>query len=236
MTPTPWPEYRVGMSTEVIILLSAVLPLVITVVIVFFVMRTVRDRAGQSLGSMFGQAMGRGPSPADQQQQAHAMQHWRKVRARLINVRPTGLIVNQINVGVDLTFQLEPLDGGAPFQGTKRATVSQTMMPRIGDVWPGWVDPADASSFMVAMPNGASPEQVQLYRQFGIPHPLDNMPGAAPQSPMGAPMGAPMGSPMPPPPSGASTQLDELDRLSRLRAEGSITEAEFQSMKARLFG
>jgi hypothetical protein len=224
-------------TTTVIIVISVALPLIVTILMLRFA-KKMGGAASGVLGGAFGGAGGRGggldPNVIQQLQQTG-----RKCRARLMMVRPTGLIINHINIGVDLTFQLEPLDGGAPFQGVKRATVNQTMMPRVGDVWPAWADPADPSKFMVVMPGGGDPGEVHIFRQFGIPHPLDAVTPPAPGAPMGAAPGMPGGAPMAPPPPGAPgapSRLDELDRLSRLRAEGHITEAEFQREKARLLG
>jgi hypothetical protein len=54
--------------------------------------------------------------------------------------------------------------------------INQTAMPRVGDVWPCWYNPADPSEFAVGMPDGASQEQIPVFREFGIPHPLDPNP------------------------------------------------------------
>ena len=40
-------------------------------------------------------------------------------------------------------------------------------------MWPSWYSPTDPNLFAVGMPDGASPEQIPLFREFGIPHPLD---------------------------------------------------------------
>jgi hypothetical protein len=75
-------------------------------------------------------------------------------------------------------FQLEPLAGAPPFMAQKKMMINQTQMPRVGDVWPSWYDAADPTQFVVGMPDGASPEQIPIFREFGIPHPLDPTTGA----------------------------------------------------------
>jgi hypothetical protein len=92
------------------------------------------------------------------------------------------------------------------------------MMPRVGDVWPAWIDPADPGVFAVAMPNGSSPEQVALFREFGIPHPLD---GAAPSAASASPEG---------------DRIEALERLARLHGSGALSDEEFAAEKARLLG
>ena len=82
-------------------------------------------------------------------------------------------IVNEINIQCVVDFQLTPLAGGAPFQGQKKMMINQTAMPRVGDVWPCWYNPANPAEFAVGMPDGLSQEQVAVFREFGIPHPLD---------------------------------------------------------------
>ena len=96
-----------------------------------------------------------------------------KARATILRIDPTGLIVNHINLQCVVQFQLQPLDGGAPFAASKKMMINQTAMPRVGDVWPAWYDATDTDVFSVGMPDGASTEQVPLFREFGIKHPLD---------------------------------------------------------------
>jgi len=141
-----------------------------------------------------------------------------KARAKIVRVQPTGMIVNEINIQCLVDFQLEPLHGGAPFAGQKKMLINQTQMPRVGDVWPCWYNAADPTQFAVGMPDGASQEQIPVFREFGIPHPLD--PSTA---------GAAGGSP-------SSGRVADLERLSAMRRDGTLTEAEFQAEKTRLMG
>jgi hypothetical protein len=62
-------------------------------------------------------------------------------QALVTNVADTGMTIND-NPRVKLTLQVQP-EGGAPFEVTKKLTVSRVAVPRIGDSY--WVrfDPAD---------------------------------------------------------------------------------------------
>jgi hypothetical protein len=148
------------MSTGIIliIVLSVAVPIIITVV----VLRGVRNAFGMS--------------PEKQAQAQNLVATGAKARAMILKVQPTGMIVNEINIQCLVDFQLTPLAGGAPFNGQKKMMINQTAMPRVGDVWPSWYNPANPTEFAVGMPDGLSQEQVAVFREFGIPHPLDPNP------------------------------------------------------------
>ena len=145
------------MSTTIIIIivLSVLLPILITVL----VLRNVRSAFGMS--------------PEKQAKAQNLVATGQKARAMILKVQPTGMIVNEINIQCLVDFQLTPLSGGAPFNAQKKMMINQTQMPRVGDVWPSWYDPANPAEFAVGMPDGLSQEQVAIFREFGIPHPLD---------------------------------------------------------------
>lgn len=196
-------------------------PIVVGFGLMFVILLTVRKRLGGTLPGIAGMSGG-----AAKQAEAQRLQSTgRKARATIINVQPTGAVVNHVNLGLRITFTLAPLDGGAPFQADKTVMLSQANIPRVGDVWPAWIDPADPTTFAVAAPGGASPDQVALWREFGIPHPLDQ--GAA------APA-APMAAPLPPSPAGGVDRLGALERLAALHRDGALSDAEFAAEKARL--
>ena len=142
----------------IIIIVAVVVPLVIT----FVVLKNVRSAFGMS--------------PEKQAQAQNLVATGQKARAMILKVQPTGMIVNEINIQCLVDFQLTPLSGGAPFQGQKKMMINQTAMPRVGDVWPCWYDAVDPTQFAVGMPDGLSQEQVAVFREFGIPHPLDQQP------------------------------------------------------------
>jgi hypothetical protein len=141
-----------------IIAVSVLVPIVITVL----VLKNVRSAFGMS--------------PEKQAQAQNLVATGSKGRAMIVQVQPTGMVVNMINIQCLVDFQITPLAGGAPFTGQKKMMINQTAMPRVGDVWPCWYNPADPSEFAVGMPDGASQEQIPVFREFGIPHPLDPNP------------------------------------------------------------
>lgn len=156
-----------------------------------------------------------GGSKKKQEQAQQLVATGSKARATIVGIQPTGVIVNHINIQCQVTFQMEPLTGGLPFQAQKKMLINQTQMPRVGDIWPSWYDPNDPTTFVVGMPDGASTEQLPIFREFGIPHPLD------------------------PSTAAAATVADDdlagdLERLSKMKADGALTEAEFQAAKAKL--
>lgn len=157
-----------------------------------------------------------GMSKAKMQQAQNLVATGQKARAKILRIDPTGMIVNEINIQCLVTFQLEPIHGGAPFDAQKKMMINQTQMPRVGDVWPAWYDAADPTQFAVGMPDGASPEQIPIFREFGIPHPLDPSTGGAA--------------------GGGAGNVAALERLAQLRRDGTLTEAEFQAEKAKLLG
>jgi hypothetical protein len=142
----------------VIIILAVIVPIVIT----FVVLKNVRSAFGMS--------------PEKVAQAQNLVATGSKARAMILKVQPTGMIVNEINIQCLVDFQLTPLAGGAAFNGQKKMMINQTAMPRVGDVWPCWYNPANPTEFAVGMPDGLSQEQVAVFREFGIPHPLDPQP------------------------------------------------------------
>lgn len=179
------------------------LPIVVTVVVTIVVLLVVRN------------ALGGGGSLKKAEQIETLMATGKKARAKILRIDPTGLVVNNINIQCWVTFLLEPLDGSPAFQAQKKILVPQTQMPRVGDMWPSWFSPADPNLFAVGMPDGASPEQIPVFREFRIPHPLDQ-PLAAPQ------------------PAADRDPVDELQALAKMKADGLLTDDEFTAAKAKL--
>lgn len=114
-----------------------------------------------------------GPSKADVARMERLLVTGSKARATVLFVQPTGTVVNNVRIGCRIDFRLDPLDGRPSFQGSKDTFVNQTQMPRMGDVWPAWYDRDDPSEFMVGAPGPPTSEQLAVFREFGIPHPLD---------------------------------------------------------------
>ena len=173
------------------IVISVLVPIVVVFIIVLAMRATLR------------------PSRAKQEQAAQLTLTGRKARATILRVEPTGMVVNNINIQCWVTFQLQPLDGGQISQGRKKILINQTQMPRAGDVWPAWIDPANPQEFAVGMPQGADPAQIPVFREFGIPHPLDQKPQA-------------------------DDTVADLQRLVEMKEKGLLTEEEFAAAKARM--
>ena len=114
-----------------------------------------------------------GMSKAGRNQAEQLVQSGRKARATVMAVQPTGMVVNNINLQCIVAFRLQPLDGSPPFDTHKKMLISQTAMPHIGDTWPSWFDPMDPTQFAVGQPTAITPDQVAMFRDFGIPHPFD---------------------------------------------------------------
>ena len=184
-------------NTTTIILVSVAIPIIITVVVLMFARN----------------AMGGGKKK--QEQAANLMATGKKARAKILRIDPTGMVINNINIQCWVTFLMEPLDGGGAFQAQKKIVIPQTNMPRVGDMWPAWYSPTDPNLFAVGMPDGASPEQIPIFKEFGIPHPLDKQ-AAAPEPDDGP--------------------VDELQRLAQMKADGLLTDEEFAAAKAKLPG
>ena len=113
-----------------------------------------------------------GPSKKDQETIRQLMATGRKARATIMAVTPTGMIVNHINIGCRVDFRMDPLDGSPAFGASKEMFLPQTNMPRMGDMWPAWYDAADPTTFAVGQPGPPTPEQLAIFAEFGIPHPL----------------------------------------------------------------
>ncbi|MCB1004142.1 MAG: hypothetical protein KDB35_08145 [Acidimicrobiales bacterium] len=113
-----------------------------------------------------------GPSKKDVETINQLMATGAKARATVLAVTPTGMIVNNINIGCRVDFSLQPLDGTAPFGASKEMFLMQTNMPRMGDTWPAWYDRANPAVFAVGQPGPPTPDQLAIFAEFGIKHPL----------------------------------------------------------------
>ncbi|WP_320673070.1 SHOCT domain-containing protein [Patulibacter defluvii] len=141
------------------------------------------------------------------------------------DVADTGMTIND-NPRIRLTFRIAPLDGSAAFEGVKKATVSRVAIPRIGDRFPVFYDPADPGTFAyVGGVDGA--EGVQgIVSRFGDAFGADAS-GIGQPAPSAAAAAAE---------PAAADPLEQLRKLGELRAAGVLTEAEFEQQKARILG
>jgi hypothetical protein len=148
----------------------------------------------------------------------YLLEHGTQAIGTVTAVRDTGVTVNK-NPRVAMTLRIEPLDGSAPFEGSKTAVMSRVDLPYPGRRFPIWFDPADRTTFMIGadMDDNASPEHQHL---FAIAQQ-----GSAPR-PDATPTGAPI--------AGTPTIAEQLTQLNDLRLSGALTEEEFAQQKARL--
>jgi hypothetical protein len=141
------------------------------------------------------------------------------------NVQDTGVTMND-NPRVKLTFRIDPLDGSPAFEAKKTATVSRVEIPRSGDRYPCWYDPADPSTWAYATVHDDQ-ARAQIRAMFGAPaESLTGFGGAAAAAAGGGVAVAP------PPP--AADPLERLQKLDELHKTGVLTDAEFASKKAEI--
>jgi len=137
-------------------------------------------------------------------------------------VRDTGTTIND-NPRVEMTFRLDPIDGSAPLQATKKKTVSRVAIPQAGQRFPVFYDAADPQSF--AYVDGISDEngRALILSKFGDAF----GPDASGVGMMGAP--APVAAA-----AAAPDPIAQIERLQQLLSSGALTEAEFAEQKQRI--
>ena len=138
----------------------------------------------------------------------------------VISVQDTGMTVND-NPRIKMTFRVEPLDGAPAFDAEKTKTVSRVQIPRQGERYPVWYDPADPSSWAFAMI--VDDQGRATMRQ---------MFGEAAETFVG------MNAPAAPAPASTSGQdtVEQLKQLADLHSQGILTDDEFAAQKAKLLG
>jgi membrane protein implicated in regulation of membrane protease activity len=128
----------------------------------------------------------------------------------IVEVSDTGVTINN-NPRILIRMHIEPLDGSAPVERSKSVLVSRVAVPRAGERYPAWFDPADPDKWMygTAMEAGAPAEVRDMF--------------ARAQASGGAP-----------PPAESDSPVEELARLSELWKSGALSDSEFADAKARL--
>ena len=124
------------------------------------------------LGIVLRRRMSR-PSKSQRAEMAQLTTTGARARATVVEVRPTGAVVNNVNFRAEILYQLDPLDRSPSFEATKKAFFNHGTMPRVGDVAPAWYDREDPTRFAVALPGPPTSEQFALFRQFDLRHPAD---------------------------------------------------------------
>jgi hypothetical protein len=136
----------------------------------------------------------------------------------VVSVRDTGMTVND-NPRVEMVFRVEPLDGSATMDLTKKTTVSRVEIPRQGERYPVWYDPADSSTWAYAT----------VADEIGREN-LRQMFGDVADSFVG------MGTPAAPAGAGGQDVAAQLTQLADLKGQGLLTDEEFEQQKAKLLG
>jgi hypothetical protein len=136
----------------------------------------------------------------------------------VVQVRDTGTTIND-NPRVNMTFRIEPLDGSAAFDVTKKATVSRVEIPRQGDRYPVWYDPEDTSRWAYA--TVADDQGRATMRQLF---------GDVAETFVG------MGAPAAPASATGQDTVEQLKDLANLHAQGILTDEELAAQKAKLLG
>lgn len=97
-----------------------------------------------------------------------------RARAIVTSVEPTGLTVNNQHVQRRVGLRLEPLDGSPPFETARKMFFLRPQAPNLGDVWLAWYDRSDPMRYALGVPDELDPADIPAFREFGIPHPLDD--------------------------------------------------------------
>jgi hypothetical protein len=135
----------------------------------------------------------------------------------VLAVDDTGVTINN-NPRVRLRFRIEPVDGVLPpYEATKTATVSRIEIPRVGDRFPVWIDPADPQSWLFATgtPATAASSTPTIRRLVELAKH-----GASPT--------------VPPPATPVGDAVTELNTLNELRLAGKISADEFATRTSDL--
>ncbi len=142
----------------------------------------------------------------------------------VLAVEDTGVTIND-NPRVRLRVRIEPEDGSPTFEGEKAVTVSRVAIPRAGDRFPVWYDPAEPDQFGLGteVQADASPQIRALFAKAGKV-PEGEVAFTEPAAVAPAPAPAPK----------TESPIDEIARLNDLRMKGALTDEEFTAAKARL--
>lgn len=136
----------------------------------------------------------------------------------VLSVEDTGVTVN-MNPRLRMRFRVEPVSGfPPPFEAEKTATVPRIALPRPGDRYPVWIDPADHTRWAFGSGAPDSTATPAMRRLFDLARE-----GARPRLP----------APDVPIPGETVSRLDDLNRQ---RLDGRLTDQEFALRAAAELG
>jgi hypothetical protein len=146
-----------------------------------------------------------------------------KAVGTVVSVRDTGTTVND-NPRIKMTFRLEPIDGSPAFDAEKTRTVSRLEIPRQGERYPVWYDPAEPTKTWMFSTVADDTGRETLRQLFGdVANTFVGM--NTPAAPAAAAGAAP----------GPDT-VETLKQLGDLHAQGLLTAEEFAEQKKKLLG
>jgi hypothetical protein len=148
-----------------------------------------------------------------------------KAVGTVVSVQDTGMTVND-NPRIKMTFRIEPLDGTPAFDAQKTRTVSRVQIPRQGERFPVWYDPAEPTKTWMFSTVTDDTGRETLRQLFGDV--ANTFVG------MNAP--APPVAPAPPASAQGQDTVEALKQLADLHQQGLLTEDEFNSQKKKLLG
>ena len=159
---------------------------------------------------LFGGAVLKRLGAAKQAVAAELMRTGTRGIGTIVEVSNTGVTINN-NPRILIRMRIDPLDGSAPVERSKSVLVSRVAVPRAGERYPAWFDPADPDKWMYGtdMQADAPAEVRDMFARAQAS-------GAAP------------------PPAESDGPVEELARLSELWKTGALSDAEFADAKARL--
>jgi hypothetical protein len=139
----------------------------------------------------------------------------------ITRVRDTGTTIND-NPRVEMHFRLDPLDGSAPLEVSKKATVSRVRIPQAGQRYPVFYDAADPQTFAFVEAIADENGRALILQRFGDAFGPDAS---------GVGMVAAAAAPAAP---AADDPVAKIERLAALHASGALTDAEFAEQKQRI--
>ena len=153
---------------------------------------------------------------------ANLMETGLKGVGTVMNVQDTGMTINE-NPRVVVVFSVAPLDGSAPFEARKKATVSRTAIPQSGQRYPIWFNAEDPTEFAYATIDGGAEARQQIVAMFGDAFGPDGS-GVGQVAAAAAPAAA------------APDPIDQLAKLDQMRLSGALSDEEFAAQKQRILG
>jgi hypothetical protein len=148
-----------------------------------------------------------------------------KAVGTVVSVQDTGMTVND-NPRIKMTFRIEPLDGTPAFDAQKTRTISRVQIPRQGDRFPVWYDPAEPTKTWMFSTVADDTGRETLRQLFGdVANTFVGMNAPAPPAAAATPASA----------QGPDT-VEALKQLADLHQQGLLTEDEFNEQKKKLLG